>query len=230
MRRLGIVLALLVVAGVFAGPAAAQPPFTFGLNAQGIIQYSTASVSVVNSTTASALWSSTVSGALTATSANANWTPSSVATPPPLHLVLQGQLTTNIGTGAVGNINMGVNYGGGVTGVASLALINGIALPNNMNSAPWTLDVWFSPVATATNGNTPGAGSCYFWLNAELRIASNTASNGLSAPLFFANSVCGTTGGAFLASAEQLNVLMNWASASATNSFNVYRGVLMYGL
>lgn len=242
LRRLSLVglFALLAVVGLDWNPAtppwvlrtaAAQPPFTFGLNSQGIIQYSTASVSVSNSNTDTALWSSVISAGLTATAANANWSPSSVQTPPPLHLVLQGQLTTNIGVAAVGNINMGINYGGGVTGVASMALLNAIALPNNVNSAPWQLDVWLAPVATATNSSLPGGGgACFVHMLATLQIATATNTNGLVAPMNFTQQVCGTTGGGFLASAEQINVLVRWASASLTNSINVYRGVLMLGM
>jgi len=222
--RLLALLCAVLVAGV--APVAAQT--SFGIPNQGILQYTTASVTVVNSSASSALWSSVVPGAYTATAPNTNsvYSPSFVVTPVPLHLQMFGQFTTNIGAGAVGNINMGVNYGGGSTGVASVALVNAVALGNNLNSAPWQLDVWMAPVATATLSSLPAAGACTFYLNARLTLA--TASGG-NAPQTFDAHTCSNSSGAFLASAQQLNVLMNWASASATNSWTVYRGTLMLG-
>lgn len=227
--RLLALLCALILAGV--APAAAQT--AYGIPNQGILQYTTASVAVVNTTSSAALWSSTIPGAYTATAPNTNsvYSPSFVTTPVPLHLTLQGQLSTNAGCSAcVGTVNLGVNYGGGVTGVASVALVNAVTLPSALTSVPWTLDVWVSPVATGTATSSPGAGACYVYLSSELRIATGTASSGVVSPMYFASHVCGTSGGAFLASAEQLNVLMNWASASATNSWNLYRGTLQLGM
>jgi hypothetical protein len=228
LRVLALLTALLLVG---APLASAQPPFSFGTFAQGIAQYSTASISAVNTTAPVALWSSTIPGPFTATSANSNWTPSSVATPPPMHLVLQGNLTTNVASASVGPVNIGVNFGGGVTGVASLALANASVFDRNLATVPMQLDVWFAPVATATATSLPGGGACFFHMSARLTIATASTTGVLAgaSPTILDAQACGTVGGGFLASAEQLNVLWQWGSASLTNSATIYRGTLLYG-
>lgn len=224
-----LLLPLLCAAGALA-PAEAQ--ISYSIPNQGILQYNTASVTMVNTTAATALWSSLIPGAYTATSPNTNtvYSPSFVVTPPPLHLVLQGSLSTNIATAGVGTMNIGVNYGGGSTGVASLALANAISFHQNLAAVPYQIDVWLSPVATATNTAIPGAGACFFYMSARMTVATSSFSGVLgAAPVTLDAHTCGTTGGAFLASAQQLNVLANWASASSTNSLSVYRGTLLLG-
>ncbi len=229
-RALLATLLLLLTAGLGVAPALAQPPFAFGVSSQGVLQYSTASISAVNTTSGVSLWQSLISGALTATAPNVNWSPSSVQTPVPLHLVLHGHLLTNIATAAVGAVNIGVNFGGGSSGVASLALANAWLPQQNLATVPVQLDVWMSPVATATSTSIPGAGPCFFYVSARLHVATTSSTGVLGA----ANTIldahtCGTSGGAFLASAQNLNVIWQWASAAATNSLTIYRGVLKYG-
>lgn len=233
MRRFGLALLALALAvsvdwapGIPPHPipvASAQPPFSFGLYSQGIAQYTTASVAVTNSTLDTSIWQSLIPGALMATSANSNWA-SGVATPPPLHLHLEGTLNTNAPSGAVGAVNVGVNYGGGVTGVATIALLNAVSLTNNLANAPVHIDVCFAPISTASqSAGVQGSVAAMFLTG---RMAVQTSS---TAETIYAASVIGTTGGGFLASTEQLNVLWRWASATNTNALNIYQGVLSYG-
>lgn len=234
MRRFALVLLALasIVAldwapGIPPFPvpvASAQPPFSFGLYSQGVVQYNTASISATNTTNEVLLWQSLIPGALMATSANSNWSPSSVATPPPLHLHLEGTVNTNAPSGAVGNVNVGVNYGGGVTGVATMALLNAVALTNALSNAQVHIDICLAPIATASqSAGVQGSVAAMFMTG---RMAVQTSS---TAETIYAASVIGTTGGGFLASTEQLNVLWKWASATNTNALNIYQGVLSYG-
>lgn len=224
-----LLLPLLCAAGALA-PAEAQ--VSYSIPNQGVLQYTTASVAMVNTTAATSLWSSLIPGAYTATAPNTNsaYSPSFVVTPPPLHLTLHGSISTNIASSSVGTLNMGVNYGGGSSGVASLALANALVLDRNLASVPVQIDVWMSPVATATATAIPGAGACFFYMSATLKVATASFTGVLGAgPTVVDAHVCGTSGGAFLASAQQLNVIANWASASATNALSIYRGVLVIG-
>lgn len=233
MKRM---VAILLVLGLLLAPLAAwAQPFSYGGYAQGVVMYSTASVSCSNTASACSLWSSTIPGALTATTANTNWSPSGVATPPGLHLTLLGALNTNVAIDGPGLMNLGVNYGGGVTGVATIALVNAYAPMNGLRSAPVQIDVWVSPIATGTSTSLPAGGAGYVFLRGRMTYAgaANTASiwgpAGSATETTFNAIVAGSTGGAFLASAEQLNVIVQWSSASATNSFNIYNGVLVFG-
>lgn len=234
LRRFLIVLmvALTLASPPSAWGQAVDGPsfFTPAQISGGVLGCDYASRSFSNTVAASNLYQFVVPGAYTATQTLAptlsatvtgwNWT-SSI----PLHFRALGTFTSAQGWGSPGTINMGVNYGGTT---ASVALINGHGLSGSLVDAPWRLDVYLMPFASATTGGGSSsmgiAGlqrSGRIW--AEFRYASLTTSQatppvGLpNTDIYFATF---TTAQFPIASATQFNVEFKWASAAQTNSIN----------
>lgn len=162
----------------------------------------------------------TLTPTISATTSTWNWT-SSI----PLHFRMLGTITSNQGWDSPGTVNMGVNYGG-IN--ASLSLVNGHAISGSLIDAPFRLDVYLMPYASATTGggasNMIGSNiqrSGRMW--AEFWYATFTRNQGTGfagvAPVnpTFATF---TTGTFPVSSATQFNVEWRWASAAHTNSIN----------
>lgn len=219
----------------------AQPSFFPSRGGNQLIMY-TASQSVVNSTTASNIFTGIIPAALFATPPSANVAAtiggglSSVQTmsafttgmPAPLHVSLKG-----IFEWAAGTINMGVNFGGGQTGAATIALVNAFTPSAAVGSvaaggasaaaqmSPIDIDCWIVPVATAS-GTLNSLGSALLSCRAEIP-------NGTSATPVYSNATifkaANYTSTAFQAASPQvLNVIWQWGTANAANSL-VIQGV-----
>lgn len=232
-RTLAGLVGLLLLA--VAGPALAQaPPYTFSVNSGPVYQYTTASVRASNITTPVALWSSIIPAALIATTSNTNWTPSKVQTPVPLHLILHGMMSTvsKACSACAPSFNMGVNFGGGSAGVATITLASAKAPPLGLRQQPVVIDVWYNTIATAVRTNTPGSGQGLYFLKARMAITNNATAAfnyAVATETLFNALAFGKTGPAFTASAQQLNIIFQWSSASLTNSLNIYSGTLLFG-
>jgi hypothetical protein len=213
-RMLGLALALCLALTPVA-PAYAQFA-TVGPG--GVVDYSTASTTCVNTATACTLYTYTIPQGLVATGtiapATATTTMPNVSTSPPLHFVARGVLSTQ---STPGTINVGVNFGGST---ATLALVNGVSPTASLALTPVTLEVWVSPVKTATDtaANT-------VVVNARLAYQVGTAIGTASEVTFNAN-VVGTTS---VRSAQALSVLWRWTTASNTNAITLYQRTLGIG-
>lgn len=120
------------------GPAVAQQLVLPG----DALSYSTAAVTVGNTTTATNLFSVSIPGFLVAPQKTTITGATSV------HVVALGTITTVQGSpGAVGSANLGCNYGGST---ATLALINGQTPSDNLISTPIVLDLWLRSTGAAT--------------------------------------------------------------------------------
>src|SRR5436190_9991990 len=124
MRRFLCVMLAVALVAALVTPVLAQPS-VFGPG--GMINVTTASVPVTNTAAATTLYSYVVPAGL-AQNAYA-----------PLHLKLLGVVTTNLGSGQVGAMNIGCNYGGTT---ATLAIVNALTLPGTLTRVPWMIDVW----------------------------------------------------------------------------------------
>jgi hypothetical protein len=190
MRRLLAVGCTLALVAALIVPVAAQPVL---LGPGALLNNTTASVAVTNTTTSTSIYSYTIPAGFT----QLNFAP--------LHLVLLGRLTTNVGC----------NYGGAT---ASIALVNGAAPPQSLTNSPVKLDLWLTGYAaqgTAING----------WLEGSLTIASVAGINLNNAALFMAGTDVKTTSGA----PNTLACSWMWGSAAATNSLVITNGHLVVG-
>lgn len=223
LRRLSaIVLLALLPLSLSPQPAGAQSAdlpnfFTPGNVSGGVLGCDYASRSFSNLGTAFTLYSflvpqayvatMTLAPTLTATNTSWNWT-SDV----PLHFRALGTFRTNPGSGAGGNFNLGVNFGGAT---ATITLVNAHPLSGNLTDAPWRLDVYLMPYASAVAANT-----LRVW--GEFQYATEAGSNAQlmnqrpTPPQFYAY-VLGTTS---IATAQTFTVSAQFASATITNSMN----------
>lgn len=245
MRRMlrHVAVALLAVIAVDWAPGIPPLPdlslaqaqvstFPAPIGPGGVLWYSNASVTAVNTTTETSMaqWVVTPSliatassvGALgspvyTGTSATGLSTAPLFTTPAPMHFRAIGYLSGAAGT----SVNIGVNYG-----AASVVMANNIAAAQTgaitTNPTPYWLDVWISPIATtsATPASANSALATVYlvaratWINAGATISgANTAT--------LANIV--------LASPTALNVVAKWAAASNTSNLTFLNRVFVIG-
>lgn len=200
MRRLLAVGCTLALLAALVAPVFAQSVL---LGPGGLVNTTTASVAVTNTTTATSIYSYTIPAGLTQGAFA------------PLHVALVGRLTTNVATGGVGNVNVGCNYGGTT---ASIALVNAVAFTANLTNMPIKLDLWlsgYSTASTAING----------WLQGRLELAlvSGTAT---TAPTIIGAAVDSTTNPGTV---NTITCIWQWASAATTNSLVITNGKLVVG-
>jgi len=225
MRRfLALTLALVLMT---LAPASAQPPIA-PIVANGVIVSTTASIGVVNTIQAQTLWAGLIPPGLLATppAANVAAVISGVGGgqiqgfttgPAPLHLSLTG----SVQTGSSGTMQLGVNYGGGASGSATVSLINGFSPAASAGPAPFRVDCWLIPVATAS-ATAAAPQSLVLSCRAELVSATPTQPN-----IFNANGFTSTTFN--LASPNVMNVTWQWGAAGAGNEIKIYGSTLTIG-
>lgn len=234
LRRWIALSLIAALALTTVGPARAQIPML----AQGLVMSTDASVNAANTTTETLLFQYPIPAALIA-----SWTATNAAFgAAPLHLRLNGTLVTNSTTGlggGVGAATLGVNLGGAN---ASLVLVNGALLPDNLGRgsacngvsagvgacpAPLSIDVWFAPIATLTTQNCTDLRPCNqsLYMSGKFSTATATGTNYASDVTLNA-VVLGTIN---VLQPQTLNVVWRWASAASNNSLNIYNGVLKLG-
>jgi len=204
MRRrvTAVLVVLLLVAGLGCpGLAAAQTQ----MNAfpGNILTLFPTAVTVANTTTATALFSTTIQPLLFQNMRQRLVGASS------LHVKLLGTVTTNVASGGVGNINVGCNYGGSA---ASISLVNASALTANLTTQPVVLDLWLG---------RQGTGLVSPVLQGRL-----TVQNAATTELVYSAAVVGTTS---MTAAQTLTCVWQWASAATTNSLTINHGRLLVG-
>lgn len=226
MRRLTVLgLALALTLGLVL-PAAAQLNFLPAPNQfsqpgpGGIVQWSNASASCVNTTNACNFWGATLGSSFFATSPLTNQTPA-ISTTMPLHLSMRGLMTTNTGVQQISKLSVGINYGGST---ATIPLVNNVTLPPDLSNIPVNLDVWLNPIATASSpGNTQ---SMFMTARLSWGLPYVTAPGSVATEAVFNSAVIGTTP---TQSPTTLNVLWQYGSASATNAVRFYQRMLTIG-
>ena len=216
MRRASVLTIAALAGLLWVSSAWAQPGF---VGPGGVINYQTASVSINNSTAAKSLYTYTLPGPLVATQAFSNTTAAALGmqnSSAPLHLRLNGLVSL-----ASGTINCGANYGAGVTGVASVALLNAYGTVTTAGS-PLLIDVWLTPIATGNDTTaTPNqTNTVSLWGRVELPSATTGYDNVTWSQAF---------GTLPLASANSINVICNTGTAAAGNSIMIHRAILKAG-
>lgn len=213
-RMLGLVLAICLTV-LPVTPAFAQ---YMTVGAGGIVHFSTASSTCVNTATACTLYSYTIPQGLMATGtiapATATTTVPNISTSPTLHFVGRGVLSTQ---SSPGTLNVGVNFGGST---ATLALVNGITPVASLSNQPVTLEVWVNPLVTGTD-----TGANTVVLSARLAY-QNGATAALASETTFNANVVGTTS---VRSAQTLSILWRWTTASNSNAITLYQRTLGVG-
>src|SRR3990167_7296363 len=209
----GLLLALLAV----PGGAWAQPVHpTSGIQGpQRIVNYWAASAPIVNTVSPVTLYSAIITPALLATRAQSNIRYADLTqanATPPLHIKLNGMLST--ATTAVGEstIQLGVNLGGGISPAATIALINGFDPANALVQVPIQIDVWLGPDATPSGGAAGG----------EWTEAAGTAT------VFNAATISSGTS-LNIASANMLNIVWQWGTARVGGSLTIFKSLLSVG-
>lgn len=214
-RMLGLALALCL-ALLPITPAAAQYA-TIGPG--GVVNFSTASTTCVNTATACTLYSYTIPQGLVATMslapATATTTVPNILTSPPLHFTARGLLSTQ---SSPGTLNVGVNFGGST---ATLALVNGITPIASLVQQPVTLEVWLAPLITGTD-----TGANTVVMSARLAYQNGTTI-ALASETTFNAAVLGTTS---VRSAQTLSILWRWTTASNTNAISLHQRLLQVGM
>lgn len=200
MRRFCTFAFAVALVAALVSPVVAQPVL---MGPGGLVNVTTASVAVTNTTTATSIYSFVVPAGM-AQGAYA-----------PLHLKLVGRLTTNAPAGGVGTVNLGCNYGGTS---ASIALSNALAPSVNLTAMPIQIDLWLSGYSTRTAGING-------WLQGRLEYAT-VAATAATAPVVLAAGVDSTTSPG---TSNTLTCIWQWASASATNSLVITNGKLVAG-
>ena len=215
MRRL-IALALVVL---LLTPASAWAQVTI-IGPGGVVHFTAASVTSENSSVAKKMYEFVVPAALVATSSQITRTGTQstlnvVAASVPLHLTCQGRISA----ASSPNAYFGANFGGAN---ATVTMLNGpVATNATMAIMPVTVDVWVSPVATATTGVST-------FIQARMAYVQFPSTTGLSAAsetVWNAN----TLGTINLASANTLNVVWQWGTAATGNALTFYKCVLVQG-
>lgn len=209
MRRLlafALTLALLGVPVTVAAQTGLIGP-------AGIIYYSTASTTVVNSTSNVELLSIPIPIGLVATSAVTSPTTVNFRTPAPISLVMSGTLNA----AANAQPHLGVSFGGSL---ATITLLNGTQNDGPaLTNVPVEIRACLSPIATKTATPTN----------------TNTVLLSASWATFPTTNIPGTSitaqviGTPVLASTNNLNVGFNWAAASNSNRLTIYRTVVAVG-
>jgi hypothetical protein len=200
-------IALLTALGLLAAmPAFAQSP---GIG--GVVATSAASVSVVNTTTSTALFSFSIPPRF-----YANFAPS-IQGGQYLHTRSLGSISTNPATGSVGTINMGCNFGTG----ASITMLNAAQMTQNLASTPIILDLWVR--ITGANAeliegllNIPGA--------------SPTSVNGgvtTTGPIL--TSAVNPSGTTVTGQVNTLACNWQWASGSTSNGITINHTIAVVG-
>jgi len=221
----GLLLALLAV----PGGAWAQPVHpTSGIQGpQRIVNYWAASAPIVNTVSPVTLYSAIISPALLATRAQSNIRYADLTqanATPPLHIKLNGMLST--ATTAVGEstIQLGVNLGGGISPAATIALINGFDPANALVQVPIQIDVWLTPIATpsATATGIGWSNQIFMHARAEWTEAAGTAT------VFNAATISSGTS-LNIASANMLNIVWQWGTARVGGSLTIFKSLLSVG-
>lgn len=235
-RMLGVALALVLLAAPFLASAQTFPI----VGPSGTLVYSMASFSVTNKVTPTTIFKYIVPAGYTATASAVPLTGSSelytesrsstpIATAPqPLHLQMIGNLTTNQGIGSPGTFDIGVSFGGTS---ATIALANATTLPGSCTNVPVMLDVWISPIATASGTQTLSNSAVY--LAGRMFLPPGTGQGPLcpTSGVFASQTVVNAAvlGSTNLASPTRLNVEWKWASASQQNSITWFNRILKIG-
>src|ERR1700687_2849911 len=134
MRRFCTLAFAVALVAALVAPVAAQPVL---LGPGGLVNTTSASVAVTNTTTATSIYSYTIPARMLQGAYD------------PLHLRLVGRLTTNASAGGVGTVNLGCNYGGAT---ASIALSNALAPTANLTAQPIQIDLWLSGYSARVAG------------------------------------------------------------------------------
>lgn len=228
LRRLALILAVAllwdwspVLPPEPVHTAAAQVGSGTGaIGSQLILQASRSSVIATNSVSAdSPLWTNTL--------------PVGVAYP--MHLRLEGTITTNTGA-QTANLTCAYQSSAGVlTPNASLALVSAGTLPQAA-SAPFTLDFWVRPTNIWPSNVLSGTGETVGGL---VTIASQTNPTSIlvaSAPAIswgnYAAPANGSVSGMLdMASTTAPNIMCtwHWGTASTGNNLTIFNGYLMLG-
>ncbi len=232
-RMLALALAVLLVL-----PAAASAQTVIPiLGPGGVLAYSNASMTAVNTIADITLFSYQIPAGLIATGTTAGATVpilgttmtagALMATPVPLHLRMIGDITTNQGVSGPGTFNLGIGLG---ASTATITLASAVApLPNLVQRAA-QIDVWISPIATTTaTPNTPNSGNTVY-LSARLRF-DNTQSNGgtvanVASETIINGNVIGTIS---TQTAPTFTVIWKWSSASQTNNVTFRNRIFKVG-
>ena len=197
MRRFGILLSALLCVLALASPVLAQPQL---LGPGGLYNSTGASVTAVNTATAVPIYLYAVPPGLV----QGNFAP--------LHVRLQGLLSTNVATGAVGTVNVGCSYGGTT---ATLTLVNAVSFTANQTNSPLTLDLYL------TGYSASQANGIIVNLSGRLGIVQAAGTETV-----YATQVDGTTA---VNIAQNLRCDWLWASAATTNSLVIKNGSLILG-
>ncbi len=198
MRRLlNLITALVLLPGVATAQVLGLGEVLPGGNAP-------ASVSVVNTATATTIYSVTVPakvfGQFKGSARGATR----------LHMNLIGYLSAASG----GRMNLGCNYGGAT---ATIALINGLTFDGALSSVPFVIDVWLA-------ANSAGTGQVLWgrWATlSNVNIAASVSGMNSGAAL-----VIGTTS---MATNQTLTCIAQWAAASTGSSLTISNGVTAVG-
>ncbi len=232
MRLRWLALSLIAVfALTTVGPAHAQIPML----AQGMVMSTVASVNAANTTAETLLFQYPIPAALLA-----SWTSTNAFGSAPLHLRLNGTIVTS---GASPGATLGVNLTSASGVVASMVIINGAALQQDLGRglvcggssagltgacpAPASIDVYLSPIATLTTQNCTDLRPC----NQSIYMAGDAKFASLSSTSVATISTYNTASlaAANINQALTLNVVWRWAVAASVNSVNIYNGVLKLG-
>ena len=197
MRRFGTLVLALCCVLALASPVLAQPQI---LGPGGLYNSTGASVTVVNTTTATPIYSYVIPAGLT----QGNFTP--------LHVRLFGTLTTNAPGSSVGTVNVGCNYGGTS---ATISLVNAVTFTANVTNAPITVDLYLTGYS-ATQSNTITVA-----LNGRFGVVQAAGTESV-----YSAHVDGTTS---VGAPQTLQCNWLWASASTTNSVSFRNGSLILG-
>lgn len=214
-RMLGLALAFCM-AVLPVTPALAQSNLQM-TGPGGVIYYSTASVSCVNTATECSMLAATIPQGLVATmsiaAASATTTAANVGTTPPLHFVGRGFLSTG---SSPGTLNVGVNFGGATT--ATLSLVNGITPVASLVRQPVTVEIWVAPLATGISSNTMTLSARLSYQNgATAALASETTLN--------AHAIGTVT----LNTTRTLNLVWRWTTAANDNALTLHQRTINIG-
>jgi len=234
LRKLGILaLALLIIA---PGLAHAQPGpfFPAPIGPGGVLAYSNASVTAVNTANEVSMFQFVITPSLiatassvgaagtpvyTGTSATGLSTSPLFTTPTPLHLTMSGYLNGAAGT----SVNLAVQVGAASLSLNNLNIVSAQSGTSAAPGSPIWVDVWLSPIATTTaTPNSVNSGNTMF-ITARAMFYGQT-----NATMPSINSTQAITN-ISLASATALNVNARWAAASNNSSLTFLRRLLLIG-
>lgn len=213
--------------------AVAQAQFA-PIPASGLILYSGASITAVNTTNEVSMFQFLVPAGLiatavsvgavgspiyTGTSASGLSTVPLTTTPAPIHFHAEGAIAGAAGT----TVNLGINFGSLTPAIDLSPILATLVLNNNLVSSntlytPAFMDVWLQPIAT-TSATPNAVNTAYFtarfsWVNASGTLTTTNAA---------------TVTNINLASPAQLNIVARWAAAATGSSLIFFSRTLAIG-